>query len=208
VTRRAGNVAKLKAAADAAVVADAWISAAHRHDAFVEQSGGMNDERVYAALSRHPRVRRRLPNRVAPLAQLFSAYPRLGRWLDSPDQFHRFIRFTGAAAAGGGMARLVRRHELEALVDGLGEDVWRFGVTHGDASFLLPQDPSAAVLSIEQQGLATVYGFLADQSPEAISGLAGDVFDAAELPRPDIPDGLSAQAIEASVKATLEHADP
>jgi hypothetical protein len=204
VTRRAANQRKLMVAAAAAGVTDAWLGERIRASAFSGLVGRPDEGRLQSILAKHPRVRRKLPNRLAPLFEAFSAYPKLAPWLQSPARFQQFVRFTGAALEGGRLTRMVSRAEVSSLIAALGEDVWRFGVRHGAADARTSDGIDAVIAAIEVEGGKAVFAFFDRVAP----GCAIEAFSAADVPLPPASTSVDGQTAKTAVLAVMERAGP
>ncbi len=205
MSNRAARHERLVEAAAAAVAADAWIGHAQRRAVFATLVGAPADQAHYDTLSAHDRVRRRLPSHTSALVDRFDVEPALQPWLTSPGSFVRFIQFTGAAAVGHAMTRLVRRADVAALVAGLGPDVWRFGLAHATSTHMVAvQRADDLITTIEYEGCNAVFAYLDQVSPE----LASSAFDAADISREHLNPPQQTQHAEKAVQAVLEHASP
>jgi hypothetical protein len=201
VTRRSANRQKLAAAALAARDADGWIGAPLQRQTLATAIGGTKADTHAITLLQHERVRRRFPAFAPVLGDAIKNAPKLGRCLATPDALHHLALMTGAGIAGGPMARLVGRHAVAALINGLGQDVWAYGVEQGATrDGATPNDPEDMIDLIQSEGCKAVFAYLED----AAHGLGTAAFNAAGLPYDSITPPQDVQNSKSAVQGAME----
>jgi hypothetical protein len=201
VTRRSANRQKLAAAALAAREADGWIGAPIQRQHLAGAIGGSNAAIHAVGLLQHLRVRRRFPAFAPVLCETMKSTPKLGRCLATPDALHHLALMTGSGLAGGAMTRLVGRHAVSKLINGLGQDVWAYGVEKGATlDGATPRDPEDMIDLIQVEGCKAVFAYLED----AAHGLGVAAFDAAGLPYGAVFPLQDLQASKSAVQGAME----
>jgi hypothetical protein len=148
-----------------AASADAWIAPLMTGSALAAPSAGGQGEVLAAAISRAPRLARRLADPLPQLLALSLERAHMARWLTSPAALRRLGMLASARCHGAELASWITREDCQAAADRLGEEAWQYGVRHGSAIEANGASPDEVLDRAERMATAFVEALVRRELP-------------------------------------------